>query len=264
MTRNPTDTKEGAGPIPAPDLPEGGATWRPRIPRRAGNLDAAPASTSNLTGEMPVQLDLHQIAQRIRARTAAAVIETGRDLLAVKARLDHGDFTAWVTTECGITLRSAQRYMSAAEWTEDKNDTVSLLPPTVIYLLASKSTPAGIKDRVVADVEAGKPVDVRAVEAEVKDARAAARDAERLENKRKKLSPAWQARQAREEKRRLADIAARHADIAARADAVIAILQKLNAADLVELVRLTGGSFDHSTPSRVWSEVNSKLRERGA
>jgi hypothetical protein len=60
--------------------------------------------------------------------------------------------------------------MAAAEWAGDKYETVSYLPPKLIYDLASKSTPDEIKAEVRADLDAGKPVDVKAVKEKIKDA----------------------------------------------------------------------------------------------
>ncbi len=55
-------------------------------------------------------------------------IEAGGILLEVKAGLPHGDFTAWVETNAGFSIRTAQRYMKIFEHREElKNDSVSLL-----------------------------------------------------------------------------------------------------------------------------------------
>jgi Protein of unknown function (DUF3102) len=51
-------------------------------------------------------------AERIRGRLRAAFIETGRDLLAQKAALGHGQFLPWVEAEFGMSARSAQELMS--------------------------------------------------------------------------------------------------------------------------------------------------------
>src|SRR5947207_1074192 len=80
-----------------------------------------------------VATDLRDIAGRIRGRICASVIETGRDLLRVRDRLDHGEFLQWIAAECFLTPRSAQNAMAAARWAEGKNEIVSHLPPTVIY-----------------------------------------------------------------------------------------------------------------------------------
>jgi hypothetical protein len=70
--------------------------------------------------------DLQATASRIRVRMRASVIDVGKDLLQVKAQLEHGQFVRWVESECGINKRTAQRMMAAAEWAEDKSNTVTL------------------------------------------------------------------------------------------------------------------------------------------
>lgn len=54
------------------------------------------------------------VADRIKARTAAAILDTGRDLIAIKSLLDHGQFERWLRAEFGMTPRMAQNYMRAA------------------------------------------------------------------------------------------------------------------------------------------------------
>ena len=112
-------------------------------------------------------VDLRACARRIRDRMVASVIETGRDLLGVKDQLDHGQFIAWVEAECALSPRTAQRMMAAAEWAEGKNDTVSHLPPTVIYALSAPSTPVEIHNAILARIEAGERVDPDAVKTEI-------------------------------------------------------------------------------------------------
>jgi hypothetical protein len=117
-------------------------------------------------------------ADRIKARERRAVtdiIEIGRELLAIKAELDHGLFLKWVSAEFRWSARTAQNYMAAAEWAGEKYETVSHLPPKLIYDLASKSTPAEIKSAVRADLDAGKPVDMKAVRDRIKHATKASR-----------------------------------------------------------------------------------------
>ena len=115
-----------------------------------------------------------QVAERIRARirrTTIDIIETGNDLIQVKAGLDHGRFLEWIETEFSMTDRAARNYMQAARWAEGKPETISDLPPTTIYALASPSTTKEIQDRVVADLEAGKKINMHEVSRRIKMAR---------------------------------------------------------------------------------------------
>jgi hypothetical protein len=107
-----------------------------------------------------VATDLQSRAERFRSgikQTMAAIIENGRELVAARQQLAHGQFTAWIEAELGITARTAQNYMRVAELAE-KSETISLLPPTIAYKLAAKTTPATIVETVVAKAAAGEIV----------------------------------------------------------------------------------------------------------
>lgn len=96
---------------------------------------------------------------RERGREAAAkVIEIGTQLVAVKNKLPHGDFGAWIEAEFGWSNRTAQRYMQAAAL-EGKSDTVSYLPPTTIYAITAAIIPEAARDELVKWIEADKPAE---------------------------------------------------------------------------------------------------------
>src|SRR5689334_19340689 len=129
----------------------------------SGNLLTPPSPTTLPFDYQAIKADvaddLREVAGRIRGRLCASIIETGRDLLQIKDKqLEHGQFTAWVEAECGLSPHTAQRMMAAAQWVEGKNDTVSHLPPTMIYLLSSSSTPPEIHDAVMTRINAGERV----------------------------------------------------------------------------------------------------------
>jgi hypothetical protein len=65
-------------------------------------------------------------------KTAASIIAIGRELSAVKKTLRHGAFCAWVESECGFSLRSAQHYMRVARLA-DKNATIAHSPLATSY-----------------------------------------------------------------------------------------------------------------------------------
>lgn len=74
--------------------------------------------------------ELRSTAARVRERlgsVTANVIEVGRELIAVKNRVQHGQFIHWVETACGLSRRMAQLMMRAAQWLEGKSETVTLL-----------------------------------------------------------------------------------------------------------------------------------------
>lgn len=162
----------------------------------------APVTTDDLVD------DLTTIAERIRRRirqTTLDIIAIGQDLRLVKAQLDHGDFITWIEKEFGMTIRTAQRWMQAAKFAEGKNDIVSHLPQQTILLLAAPSTPNFIKKKVIADLEAGHPVDHRAIKDEVTQTKYKAKVAERIATREKLVSQTPSARRSREQRRKRFD-----------------------------------------------------------
>ena len=74
------------------------------------------------------------------SRTAQDIIDIGRDLVAVKNILGHGNWLPWLEAEFGMTSMTAQRFIQVAENIGTKTNTMLDLPPTVLYALAAPST----------------------------------------------------------------------------------------------------------------------------
>lgn len=91
-------------------------------------------------------------------RTAEDIIAIGLDLKAVKARLEEsnnhkrGLFLDWVQSEFGMSRMSAVRFMQVAEKFGKCNKLLHNFAPSVLYELASPSTP----DTVIEMVETGQ------------------------------------------------------------------------------------------------------------
>ena len=151
---------------------------------------------------------LRKQAARIRGNITVSVIEIGRELLKAKELLDHGQFIAWVESEVGIMARSAQRYIGAAELC-NKNDTVSLLPPTTIYLLAAKSTPKEVVNEVIAKAAAGEILPRHVVSEKIDKAKRDSETKRKQDQRNKRRTKAWQAKQAKREADREAERIAR-------------------------------------------------------
>jgi hypothetical protein len=148
--------------------------------------------------DMQIADSLRKQAQRIRERvktTTCTIIEIGRDILAVKQHLDHGQFSKWVEAECGFNIRTAQRYMGAAEFAADKYDIVSFLEPAIIYRLAAKSIPPAIITEVVARVQAGERLNASGVGRLISVARQEAAKAERNNRRSRKPSETQKAKE---------------------------------------------------------------------
>jgi hypothetical protein len=134
--------------------------------------------------------------------TTAAIIEIGERLLILKImELRHGQFRDWVEAECGFSLRSAERYMRAAKFVKDKNDTVSLLPPATLYAISAKDTSPQIVDRVLTMVDNGEVVDAAFLKEMMKENAHSKRAALKSAQRKSQKSPQAQARRDAAEKR---------------------------------------------------------------
>lgn len=134
--------------------------------------------------------ELREVAERVRARhrqQVAGFIDTGRDLAAVKERLGHGQFGAWCAAEFQWTDRTARNYLAAFEAFGSKTETVSDLPPTTVYKLATAPEPIREKVLKLREVEHLPADRVREVLAdEIEAERQAKADAKKTPEQRKK------------------------------------------------------------------------------
>jgi Protein of unknown function (DUF3102) len=137
---------------------------------------------------------------RMKGATATmiqAIFETGRDLMAVKQRLEHGNFCKWVETECGFTIRTAQNYIKVAcAFTEAKCETISHLQLSTVYGLAAKTTPRELVAEVIKFGSAGRPVSdyqVREMLAEAKLKNLEAKRDKKRADESKRTREKWEA-----------------------------------------------------------------------
>lgn len=92
------------------------------------------------------------------SRTAADIIEIGRDLSAQKGALGHGNYLAWIEAEFSMSERTARRFVEVAGMVVGKSATVADLTPAVLYALAAASTEEPVRDEVLRRAEAGEKV----------------------------------------------------------------------------------------------------------
>jgi len=97
-------------------------------------------------------------ADRIQRYVRTSAIQIGKDLIAGKRYLSHGEFHNWVVREVGIPIRTAQAYMQVAQWASGKSATVTNLPPSLLYALSARSTPKEFSVALLERIEAGAPV----------------------------------------------------------------------------------------------------------
>lgn len=119
-------------------------------------------------------------ADRFRGRVRAAYLDTGRDLIEIKEAMGHGKFGTWIKAELGLTPRTAEHCMNAARFLADKSETLSHLPPTVIYALAAPSAPAAVVEQVVAAAGTGAALPVEEIKAKLAEAAAERREVQRV------------------------------------------------------------------------------------
>jgi hypothetical protein len=133
-----------------------------RTRRTAGfNYDALPPDVAEMAKEA---------AKNIKETVKKASIEIGNELRRVKESLNHGQFTAWVEVEFGMSIRTAQRCMRIAEYTA-KNDKLALLRANALQVLAASTTPDAARDEVVRQLDAGKSLRTRDVLGIIREAR---------------------------------------------------------------------------------------------
>lgn len=87
-------------------------------------------------------------------RAKASMIAIGQKLTAVKGLLQHGQFEDWCSVEFDMSQRTAQRMMAAAEVFGGRNDTVSLLSDSVMYMLSGPSVPEAARVEVIEQAKA--------------------------------------------------------------------------------------------------------------
>jgi Protein of unknown function (DUF3102) len=139
-----------------------------------------------------VATDAREVAERVRERHRASIVETGRDLIAVKERLGHGHFIDWIEAEFGWSRFTADRFMNVAREFGDACCTVQHLPATILYQLAAPSTPGPLREEIVRRIEGGERPHASEVGRIVK----AARQSERKRESRQKTQEQEEAKRA--------------------------------------------------------------------
>jgi hypothetical protein len=203
-----------AGPVMEEDLPlylripheERRAAWEVRlaggdpIPKSARQdnpqqlivqQEAHQPSVNEIAIVEPIDAaELRQYAIRLRGvitKSTLDMVTVGDELLAIKARLEHGQFTGWVKEELRISIRTVQEYMSIALGFR-KNAAIALFPRSTALMLSSKSAPPEIVEQVIARADHGNVVsDITLKEMFSEDRRQkknAARDAVKYPTKR--------------------------------------------------------------------------------
>jgi hypothetical protein len=203
---------------------------------------------------------LRQAAERIAERTRDHIIATGRDLIAARAKLPHGEFGRWALAAVGMSERTVRNYVAAAELVDalppPEAATVAGLPPATLYALASPAVPPAAREALVRRAMDGAAPSKEEVQAAVREARAAREAADprhqaklaRQQAEAKEARTRAKRREQRWEAERKAQ-RAREAQRVAAAHALAALMVRYFPAEaLPEVKRLAGeagyGSYD--------------------
>ncbi len=134
---------------------------------------------------------VREAAERIKLRlrrTAEDIIEIGKDLIAVKERLPHGQFLPWLREEFDMSEHTARRFMGVAREYGDKTRIVRDLEPTALYELAAPSTPQAVRDQVEELIVDGQKVTVADIRRMKQEAKAAKEGADALASRNAELA----------------------------------------------------------------------------
>ncbi len=100
----------------------------------------------------------HTVAiKKSERRASEAIITAGEHLIAMKGMLNHGQWESWLKTELGMTEPTAWRMMQVAEtFGTAKSFKLKDLKASVLYMLASPSTPDEARAAVIEQAANGK------------------------------------------------------------------------------------------------------------
>jgi hypothetical protein len=164
------------------------------------DYDVVPAVTA-----AALRVEAAQI-RKLATTIMTDIIEAGRALKAVKDQIP-GQFCAWVKSECGFSIGTAENYMRAAEFAAGRIATVTILNPRAVYLLAAKSAPPEIVQTVLDRAAKGETIADSEVIAALNEHRCQKREAERQQKAppyrgpSKKLRDRWEFERLQQEKR---------------------------------------------------------------
>ena len=136
----------------------------------------APVSESVPEVTLPVAVEVITLEARadkirkLQADVQRGIIEIGRELIAARKEVPHGQWGTWLANEFEWTDRTARNFIAVAERFGDRKTFSDLKPSTLQAML---SLPAGEEEAFMAEQEAaGNPVEnqsAREVQANVKD-----------------------------------------------------------------------------------------------
>jgi len=147
------------------------STTQPNTPTTLAlfSYDALEPDTRAYVQERTVEI------RALMVRAAQDIVSIGGKLTDVKARLQHGQFGAWIEREFQMSAVSAWNFMRVYTRFGDKSSIIEdlNLGPTVLYLLAAPSVPDEAVELMLDRARAGEHVTVADVKQAINDARPA-------------------------------------------------------------------------------------------
>jgi hypothetical protein len=93
------------------------------------------------------------------SRTAQDIVEIGKEPIAVKERVGHGNFGPWLT-QFNMSRTTAGRFMRIATTFGDRIVQIEHFVPEALYELSSPSTSEDVRAELIERVAAGETVTV--------------------------------------------------------------------------------------------------------
>lgn len=121
--------------------------------------------------QVTVKLATERIKMRMK-RTAEDIIEIGKDLIAIKEQLPHGQFLPWISSEFEMSQQTASNFMAVASRFDGELLKISNFKPSIIYQLAAPSTPDAVVEKAIEKSESGESLtvtEIKRLKAEAKE-----------------------------------------------------------------------------------------------
>lgn len=119
--------------------------------------DVSPEINDELLDEIRQEAEVIKLKMK---RSVSELIEAGRRLHAVKKKLPHGYFKKWIETELGCHYTTGVNLMRVANVFGDSQEKVADMgvAASILYFLATPSTPKQAREKVIQLIEDGKNV----------------------------------------------------------------------------------------------------------
>jgi hypothetical protein len=131
-------------------------------PQATENFASSSEPNTSVTGP-PIIINDAELAEHatairaLRRRCIEDLVEIGRRLAAVKGRLGHGRWLAWLKYEFALSEASAQRYISMHGLVKSRSvRNLAAFEITALQLLSRPSTPEAVRQAALAQVDGGR------------------------------------------------------------------------------------------------------------